>query len=245
MPDAGAPLAGRTVVVTRAAHRAGAFGDLLHAAGATVLEVPLVEIVDVAAVDELAAAIAALTERDWLVITSPEGAERARRAANDPRGVVAQVAAVGATTAQVFGRADLVPASQRAAGLVAEFPDPPGPGARVLVVQARGGTDELVTGLEQLGWHVARIDSHLSLPVVPDEAARSAVVRADAVAFTSGSQARAWALAFGAATPPVVVAIGPQTAADARAAGLQVTAVADEHSLDGVVTALVSVFAGG
>lgn len=240
MADPGAPLRGRTVVITRAAQRAGVFGDLLRAQGATVLEVPLVEIVDVASNDELSAAIGALTAADWLVITSPEGAMRARRAIGDPQHLAAQVATIGASTAERFGRADLVPADQRAAGLVAVFPEPSASDGQVLVVQAAGGTDELVAGLTRRGWRVRRIDSHLSVPVTPDDDARRAVARADAVAFTSGSQARAWVLAFGTSAPGVVVAIGPQTAADARAAGLAVNAVATDHSLPGVIDALVA-----
>jgi uroporphyrinogen-III synthase len=53
----------------------------------------------------------------------------------------------------------------------------------------------------------------------------------------SGSAARALA-ASGVRVP--VVAIGPQTAAEARAAGLEVVAVATTHDLDGLVEALRS-----
>jgi uroporphyrinogen-III synthase len=45
--------------------------------------------------------------------------------------------------------------------------------------------------------------------------------------------------------PPVVVCIGPVTAATARAAGLAVEVVAAEHSIDGVVDALVARLGGG
>jgi uroporphyrinogen-III synthase len=54
----------------------------------------------------------------------------------------------------------------------------------------------------------------------------------------SGSAARALA-ATGARVP--IVAIGPQTAAEARAAGFDVVAVAAPHDLDGLVEALRSI----
>jgi len=54
----------------------------------------------------------------------------------------------------------------------------------------------------------------------------------------SGSAARALAGA-GARIP--VVAIGPQTAAEARAVGLEVVAEAATHDVDGLVEALRSV----
>jgi len=114
---------------------------------------------------------------------------------------------------------------------------PAGPG-RVVVLQARGGAATLVDGLTAKGWDVTRIDTHVSRPVVPSAGEQLGLLKADAVVFTSGSQARAWADVLGSATPPVVVAIGPQTADDARRAGIDVTAVAQEHSLVGVVAAL-------
>jgi uroporphyrinogen-III synthase len=56
----------------------------------------------------------------------------------------------------------------------------------------------------------------------------------DVALLMSGSAARALL------TPIPVVAIGPQTAAEARAAGLEVVAVAREHTVDGLVEALAS-----
>ena len=63
---------------------------------------------------------------------------------------------------------------------------------------------------------------------------------ADAVAFTSGSTVDGYVAAAGtAAVPPVVVAIGPVTADAAARHGLTVAAVADPHSLEGLVAATV------
>jgi uroporphyrinogen-III synthase len=65
-------------------------------------------------------------------------------------------------------------------------------------------------------------------PDVPDS---------DVALLMSGSAARALA-ASGARVP--VIAIGPQTAAEARVAGLDVVGVAATHDLDGLVEALRS-----
>jgi uroporphyrinogen-III synthase len=59
----------------------------------------------------------------------------------------------------------------------------------------------------------------------------------DVALLTSGSAARALA-ATGARMP--VVAIGPQTAAEARACGFDVVAVAESHDLDGLVEVVQS-----
>jgi uroporphyrinogen-III synthase len=60
---------------------------------------------------------------------------------------------------------------------------------------------------------------------------------ADVLLLASGSAARSWAEAIGTATPPLVVAIGPSTADAARAVGLAVSAVASDHSVEGLVEA--------
>jgi uroporphyrinogen-III synthase len=59
----------------------------------------------------------------------------------------------------------------------------------------------------------------------------------DVALLASASAARAFA-ATGARMP--VVAIGPQTEAEARAHGLDVAAVAESHDLDGLLEAVAS-----
>lgn len=230
------PLAGRRVVVTRAAEQAGPLVRALVERGATVVEVPLIEIADP---DDrgaaLAAALARLDRYDWVVVTSPNGARRVRDALSTRPPGRPRLAAVGAATADALGRAvDLVPRRQVAEGLLAELPDGPG---RVLLVQGDRARTVVADQLRDRGWQVDAVVAYRTLAVsavtLPPEA-RSA----DAVTFTSGSTAEAWASAVGTWTPPVVVAIGPVTARVAARAGLKVTHVAADHSLDGVVAAL-------
>ena len=228
-------LAGRTVVVTRAAEQADALADILRERGALPVVVPLVEVVPVA---EGSTALAALSpaDFDWLVVSSPNAA-RAYLAAHTTS--PAHVAAVGQATADVLAAdgvaVHLVPTHQRAAGLVAEFPSGSG---RVLLVQGAEAESVLAEGLAALGWTVTTVQPYTTAPVGPPvELARQALV-ADAVLFASGSAARAWVQVFGQAAPPVVVAIGPQTAAAVARAGLKVSSTATDHSLAGLVDAL-------
>jgi uroporphyrinogen-III synthase len=240
-------LAGRTVVVTRAADQASALVARLTALGATVVEVPTITITDPPdGGAALAAAVADLDAYDWVVLTSTNGAarflaavaavgddRRARRLAVVGPGTAAAVRATGTEP-------DLAPERFVAEGLLAVFP--PGPG-RVLVPQAAGARPVLADGLRAAGWTVDTVVAYRTVatpapPGVVDEART-----ADAVTFTSGSTVTGYVAAAGlAAVPPIVVCIGPVTAAAARAAGIGVSAVADEHTIDGLVAALEAVF---
>lgn len=230
------PLEGVTVVITRPVDQAHALAALLEERGARPVVMPLIELVDVAPADEVTAALGELGTDDWVVVASAHAATRVRDAlAHCP----ARVAAVGTTTAASLPRTDLVAERQSAEGLVAVFPAGTG---RAVVVQAADGAPTLVDGLAARGWRVRRLDTHRSRPVVPTAAHQLAVLRADALVFTSGSQADAWVNVFGTSAPPVIVTIGPQTTRNTEVTGLKVTRTAADHSVPGVIEALEDCF---
>ena len=155
---------------------------------------------------------------DWLVVTSRNGAHELAR-----RGVRAnRIAAIGPATAEALRahglQVDLVAATHTQEGLRDELPE-----GTVLLAAAEGARRD-----------VLEADF---LPLYRTVELRPEVPDSDIALLMSGSAARALA-ATGATVP--VVAIGPQTAAEARAAGLKVVAVAATHDLDGLVEALRS-----
>jgi uroporphyrinogen-III synthase len=97
-------------------------------------------------------------------------------------------------------------------------------------------------GLRAAGWGVEVVEAYRTVPAALAPDVLTAARAADAITFTASSTVRAYLEAAGAdAVPPVVVCIGPVTAATARDAGLAVTAVADPHTVDGLLAALVAV----
>jgi uroporphyrinogen-III synthase len=236
------PLAGRTVVVTRAAEQARGLTAALRAAGAAVVEVPVISVADpVDGGAALAEAVAAMDRYDWVVVTSPNGARRLLSALG--RAPAAPVAVIGPGTAEALraggGEPALVPPRAVAEGLLEVFP--PG-GGRVLLAQAEQARPVLADGLRAAGWDVDAVVAYRTVPaaVAPDQL--DAVRRADAITFTSGSTVRNFLAAAGSnAVAGRVVCIGPETAAAARRAGLAVTAVATEHTLAGLVEAVIGV----
>jgi uroporphyrinogen-III synthase len=105
----------------------------------------------------------------------------------------------------------------------------------------------LEEALRAKGWSAERVDAYRTvfarrLPRDATDALGAGAV--DAVTFTSASTVRGFVGALGAVRGlPKVVCIGPVTAAEARAHGLTVHAVADPHTTDGLVGALERVFA--
>ncbi len=155
-----------------------------------------------------------------------------------------RVAAVGSTTAQTLTSAtgrppDLVPSMQRAEALAEDLIRAAGPGpVRILVAQGDRAAPTLVDRLRAAGHDVTVVVAYRTLLRRPDPAELEG---ADALLLASGSAAEAWFDTMGDRQPPIVVAIGPTTATTAHRLGLKVTAVAADHSLDGLVTALEQV----
>jgi uroporphyrinogen-III synthase len=236
------PLAGCRVLVTR--ERPGELAALLEARGATVVHVPLIQVVEPAdAGAALGRELSRLTEFDWLIVTSPAGAERVADAAGDVPSI--RLAAVGTATARVLADAagrqvDVVPTTQRSQTLVDELCARVEPAQRFLVAQADRADDALVAGLRRGGHQVTSVVAYRTVLRVPD---RGAVDGADAVLFASGSAAAAWFDTLGDVLPPIVVSIGPTTTAVAERLGLKVTATAADHSLGGLVTELARILA--
>ena len=239
------PLFGRTVVVTRARAQSPTLVASLRAQGAQVLEVPTIAISGPAdGGAALAAAVARLGEVAWVVVASTNAVDALFEHLHDARHLAGvQVAAVGRATADALRVngvvADLVPDKANAEALLAAFPTPPAGGGRVLLPQADRARPVLADGLAALGWHVEAVEAYRTVPVALPPALLEQALAADAICFTSGSTVDSWVTAAGPATPPVVASIGLVTTAAVQRHGLEVSAEADEASVDGLVAALV------
>jgi uroporphyrinogen-III synthase len=228
--------------------------DRLESEGATVVELPVIAIEDPpdrGRALEQAASRTTDGHYDWLVLTSPNAASRFL-AALGGRAVPESTrwAVIGPGTAGTLSGGgflpDLVPATSVAEALVDELPDPPaqtGRGAtgRVLFPRAESVRGVLAAGLRAKGWLVDEVVAYRTVAGTPDPGALAAAARADAVAFTSSSTVdRTVALLGLDHVPPVVASIGPVTSASVVAAGLSVTVEATEHTIDGLVAALLT-----
>ncbi len=227
-------------MVTR--ERPGELAATLASRGADVVHLPLISVVD--PVDGGAALRRALDELgrfDWLVVTSPAGAERVGAAAAMTTQV--KLAAVGTATATALrsasGRSvDLVPEVQRADRLAEAFNAAESTPQRVLIAHADRAASTLPDALRAGGHDVSTVIAYRTVDVEPAADALGLIDDVDAVVFASGSAVESWCRSVDQRCPPIVVAIGPATAAVASRLGLDVTGVAAEHSLSGLADEL-------
>jgi len=255
------PLAGKTVLVTRAPGQAGEFSKLLRERGATVVEVPTIEIVPPLSWEEADRAIDRLPGYGWLILTSTNAVDWFFRRVRERRGDLAcldgvRVCAVGPKTRAMIEREGIVVAFQpsvyRAEGLINEAGEDAWRGARVLFPRAAEGRDVIPDEMRRIG---AELDLVTVYRTVPSPAGRErlrallAAGTLDAVTFTSGSTVNSFASLLDPAQITsiagrvAVVCIGPVTADAARAAGLRVDALAKEATIPALADALGDFFA--
>lgn len=241
-------LEGRTIIVTRPAERSTNLVDSIDRLGGRAIVAPSIELRPArsaaltAALKDLAAGRFA-----WIVLTSPSTVAMLADRVPDPGDVAARVAAIGDGTAAAFARyadrsADLRPRTFTTQGLARAFPRGEG---RVLCPRADIAPEGLEDALAAKGWSPTRVDAYRTaypraLPAEAREALAAGAV--NAITFTSASTVRGFVGALGAVRgAPMVVCIGPVTAKEARDHGLTVHAVANPHTTEGLVDALVRV----
>jgi len=244
------PLAGKVVLVTRPRDQAEVLVGELERLGATAIVAPTIEIVPVRSA-ELTNALHGLAAGAfaWISLTSRATVD-VLASQLEPGEVQARVAAVGEGTAAAFRRwagrePDLVPRTFTTAALAHAFPRGHG---RVLCARADVSPQGFEEALAAKGWTPLRVDAYRTkMPEWLPIGAREALARGtvDAITFTSASSVRGFANAVSDVRgDPKIVCIGPVTAREARALGLDVAAVAEPHTMEGLMGALERALAG-
>ena len=260
--DRGAPLAGRSVLVTRTREQAHALVDPLEALGAEVVAMPVLETVDPPDWAPADAAIANLANYDWVVFTSTNGIDRFLRrfrTVGGSRDAILDVkyAAIGSATAEKLRRHGLAPAlvpnDFRAEGLIAAFRELGADGCRrVLIPRALEAREIFPEALREMGCEVDVVPVYRTLRVRHDAIVleRLATGAIDVVTFTSGAIAAAFAEAISSAGVPteavmtrtVVASIGPVTSTALRERGYAVGIEAAESTMASLVDAIVNFY---
>ena len=238
----------RSVVITRSMSQNESLRRLLEARGARVVEVPLIAIAEPddegRERDEV---LQRFEDFDWIVVTSPNGAERvapffsAAHAAGDVERFP-HIAVVGEATGRSLGVSATITAEPaRSEILAAQFPDGTG---EVLVVQGNLADNALSDSIAAKGWNVTRVVAYRTVSLRPTREMMLPALAADVLLLASGSATTAWFDAFGTSTPPFVVAIGPSTAKVADALGIDISGIAPDQTLESMIETAESLLDG-
>ena len=250
------PLSNKRVLVTRARKQASALSFRLAALGAEVIELPAIEITQAPEHKQaLHSAVTRAHEYDWLVLTSVNGVNLFfdRLQALDPRPETLnalKIAAIGPETARAItkhGFSVAVTASTYTAeGLLDSLHSFDLHGARVMLARAQGSRPLLPAGLREMGATVDEFCTYgasgpQSIPGRAIERLRNGDV--DIATFASSSTVKNLVgILEGDVTPlkrTTIACIGPVTAATAREFGLNVAIEAREHTIPGLINAII------
>ncbi|OQY20406.1 MAG: hypothetical protein B6I36_01130 [Desulfobacteraceae bacterium 4572_35.1] len=257
-------LAGKRILVTRAAHQCASFVRLLHERGATTEAVPLLEIVPPSSWEPLDRALTNLAQYQYIILTSVNAVTAvhqrlqylgrtdiltAASTQTKPKWVC-----VGPKTAQALQKLgpsnDLQPESYRAEAVVELLLKRHVAGNRILYPRAGLARDIIPTQLQAAG---AIVDDPIAYDTLPAVAGKDRIVelvrrhQVDVITFTSSSSVENFIAALGPGAQhlvadTVLASIGPLTTATAQRLGLTVAVEAQEYTLEGLVTALVNYY---
>jgi uroporphyrinogen-III synthase len=251
------PLTGTRILVGRARHQASGLSAGLRSLGASVVEIPFIEIRKPRSFQPLDEALKNLKRYDWLILTSVNGVEamweRRRKFRLTRRHFEhLQIAAIGPATKRALIMSGLkvkmVPEEYVAESVVEGLRDKVS-GKRVLLVRARVARDVIPEELRAAGAEVDVVEAYET--VIPKKSQerlhslmKDSTRRPHLVTFTSSSTARNFAELLGTGRTRLLkdvefASIGPVTSSTLRELQLPVAIEAREFTVGGLIRAIV------
>lgn len=254
-------LEGKTILVTRAAGQSSQFTKLLHHQGATVMEMPALEIGPPSSWAALDEAIAQLHHFNWLILTSTNGVDYfferlAVQSSGNTMLKGIKIAVVGQKTAarlRHYGvEPDFIPPDFVADALVQTFPEHPLSGITVLFPRVEtGGRDVLVQAFTANGAIVTEVAAYQSccaqsMPLEVLTALQNGTI--EIITFASSKTVHCFAQLLSSASNRLspqslpsricIASIGPQTSAACIQQLGRVDVEAEEYTLEGLTQAI-------
>lgn len=254
------PLDGKTILVTRSVGQSSQFSDRLEQEGATVIELPALEITPPSTWKPLDQAISNLSTFNWLIFTSSNAVEYfLKRLEANRKDKTAlnnlKVAVVGKKTAQFLStyniKADFIPPHFIADSLVINFPEPLA-GQKILFPRVEtGGRQALVEELTHQGAEVLEVPAYESscpqhIPQAAEIALRNHAL--DIITFASSKTVQFFCLLTANTFPEGIIhyldktciaSIGPQTSKTCLELFGRVDIEAEEYTAEGLTESII------
>ena len=251
------PLFGRRIVVTRTRKQASALSAKLRILGADVYELPTIRVEPSENPMEFGELVRDAFQYDWLIFTSANGVDAFfdmfYRLYDDARSIGnVKIAAIGPATAQRIKHfhlsVDVQPKEFIAEAIIdglLEFGSVEN--LKFLLVRAQGAREVLPKRLAELGAIVDEANAYRTVPETTEASGaleRFQAEGADLVTFTSSSTVENF-LALKLPWPPQMktASIGPITSETMRKNGLPVDVEAARYDVDGLVGAVLKLYA--
>jgi uroporphyrinogen III methyltransferase/synthase len=252
-------LAGKRILITRPAGEAKALSIKLNALGATTIEVPTIEITNPINSTPLDESIRNLTKYDWVIFTSVQGVRffvnrmaKLKISTEILNGL--KIAAIGSATAHALEladkRANFIPEAYLTERIASDLGDVRG--RFILLPRANIASKKLPLMLRQRGAIVEEVIAYRTL--IPPQLTSDLLIGIlesgiDLVTFTSPSTVQNFVQILnekkraGSLLKNLKAAcIGPVTGKTAKRLGINVPIIANTHTTEALVEAIVSEF---
>jgi uroporphyrinogen III methyltransferase/synthase len=254
------PLFGKRALVTRSREQASALSEALEVLGAESLEFPTIRMVEPEDYEPLDRSLKNLRSYKWVIFTSVNGVDsffnRLHYHRKDIRELAgAKLCAIGPKTREALERygliVDYVPVEFRAEEILKVLQGKIAAGDRVLLPRADIARKILPESLTGLG---AVVDEVTAYRTVSGEGQGERIVEMlkkgeiQVITFTSSSTVRNLVDMLGVTdinnllSGVTVACIGPVTAETASNMGIKVNLVAEEYTIEGLVSSILNYF---
>ncbi len=245
------PLLGKRILVTRSRDQASKLSLALRDLGARVVELPTIAIGPIDDYTDLDVAIGNLSDYEWVIFSSVNAVNafysRLTQKGLDSRHFAeVKIGAIGPATCHALSlkgiAPDFIPPRAVSDSLISNFPHPRSDVQKILLPSPKVAPETIKLGLGKLGWSVHRVEAYRT--VIPKESIKKAELilneGLDMVTFTSSSTVTNLDAMIESGIPSdvYIACIGPVTAKTACDKGMKPDIIAEEHTIDGLVSAI-------
>lgn len=252
------PLQGMRVLVTRARHQSDSTAERLESLGASVLCLPMIEILPPESWEPFDAVVSDLSRYEWIVFASANAVDAFFNRIETQDVAFPRFATIGPKTSEALLNHNQLPAYQAkefvAESFVGGFPAPHG--VRILWPKTNVGRTLIADELRARGAEVDIVYCYrTALPANSEDIAKQlkaalADRAVDVIMLASSQTAKNMRLLLNMVSseaelaellaPARILAIGPETAKAARQHLLKCDVQAEEYTIQGMIDALVS-----
>jgi uroporphyrinogen-III synthase len=235
------PLKDKTTLVTRSANQVEDFINQLEALGANTITLPLIENTAINQHD-LTKKVAE-NNYDWIIFTSVN-AVKFFFDTIPPDNITSKIAVVGKKTKAALKKYDIavnfIPSEFTAKHLATEIPLEAN--QRILIPRSNLAKNDIVEILESKNCDIETISiyENNSIRYSSEKLEKIFSQKIDYISFTSGSIVQSFVDLGITLNETKVICIGPETAKIAKQMNLEVAAIANPHTIEGMVKAIES-----